>query len=246
MIVVEYSWIFYALFPIVAFLYAAVGHGGGSGYLALMALFGVSVAIMKPTALVLNLFVAGISFYHYYKSGYFNWKLFYPFAIGSIPAAFIGGYLNVDPLIYKKILGIFLIFAVLRMMGLLGNDQGGKLKIKFLLALSIGMTIGFFSGLIGIGGGIILSPILIIFHWANMKETAAVSALFIWINSLAGLGGLLMSGASIPLMAFFLVLLVVMGAWAGAYYGSKLLNNNKLKKILAFILILASIKLILT
>lgn len=246
MIVVEYPWIFYALFPIVAFLYASVGHGGGSGYLALMALFGVSVFMMKPTALVLNIFVSGISFYHYYQGGHFKWKLFYPFALGSIPAAFIGGYLNVDPEIYKKILGVFLIFGVLRMMGVFGKEKEGLRNVNLISAFIIGAAIGFFSGLIGIGGGIILSPVLLILHWANMKETASISALFIWINSLAGLSGLLISGVHIPVMAFFLVILVVIGGWTGAYYGSKMINSKSLKKVLAFVLILASIKLILT
>lgn len=237
---------FYIILPLVAFMYAAVGHGGASGYLALMAIFGVSALVMKPTALVLNLFVAGVSFYHFYKRGYFKWRLFYPFVITSVPAAFLGGYFSVDSELYKKILGVLLLIAVLRMAGVGGGLRKDQKELNFVLAMAIGLSIGFFSGLIGIGGGIILSPIILLLGWANVKETAAISALFIWINSLSGFVGLYLSGITLQSNLFLLVVLAVVGGLLGAYYGSFVLKNKSLSRLLSMVLLLASIKLLLT
>jgi len=242
----EMPLLFYILLPVVAALYASVGHGGASGYLALMAIFGTSTLIMKPTALMLNVFVAGISFFLYQKKGYFRWKLFFPFAMTSIPAAFFGGYLEIEPSLYKKILGFLLIFSVLRLMGWLGNE-GKKLRAPILWQSAlVGLLIGLFSGLIGIGGGIILSPIILLLHWGNMKETAAVSALFIWVNSLAALLGMYVNGWTLSTDISILVVLAIFGGILGAYFGSTKLNNVTLKRILALVLVLASIKLIFT
>ncbi|KAB2859256.1 MAG: sulfite exporter TauE/SafE family protein, partial [Flavobacteriales bacterium] len=186
---VEYIWFFLLLLPIVAFMYSAVGHGGASGYLALMALFNFAPETMKPTALLLNLFVAAISFYHYAKSGYFNKNLFFSFAMTSIPLSFLGGLIEVDAAIYKKILAILLVFAILKMLNVFGKESDDIKKIKIWQGTSVGALIGFFSGLTGIGGGIILSPIILLMKWGKMKEAAAVSALFIWVNSAAGMAG---------------------------------------------------------
>ncbi|NNJ56515.1 MAG: sulfite exporter TauE/SafE family protein [Bacteroidia bacterium] len=236
---------FLAIIPIVAFLYSSVGHGGASGYLALMAIFAFPTTYMKPSALLLNILVAGISFYYYRKNNHFNWKLFYPFAITSIPASFIGGFLNVNPQIYKQILGALLILSVLRLLGFLGGKQHTtKAKINIPIALIAGASIGFFSGMIGIGGGIILSPLILLLNWGNMKETAAVSALFIWVNSIAGMLGLLSSGVQIPIASIPIAFFAVIGGILGGYYGAKKTNNVRLKYILAFVLVIASIKLI--
>lgn len=243
---IPYIYLFLLLLPIVAFMYAGVGHGGASGYLALMALFVFPPELMKPTALLLNVFVAGISFWLYRKRGHFNWKLFYPFALASIPAAFMGGYINIDPLIYKKILGVLLIFAILRMLGLLGKEQKDLRTIKLWQGLIAGAAIGFFSGMIGIGGGIILSPIILLMGWGKMKETAAVSALFIFVNSVAGLSGYAINGSGIELQSFVLVALAFVGGFAGAYYGSARMNNVQLRYMLAFVLVIASLKLMFT
>jgi uncharacterized membrane protein YfcA len=173
----------------VAFLYSTVGHGGASGYLALMAIFSFPSVMMKQTALLLNLFVAGIAFYQYFKTGHFNKHLFLYFALGSIPAAFIGGLLSLDPSVYNKFLGVILFFTIARMLFKKETSDLKTKKIPVLLALLIGVIIGFFSGLIGIGGGIILTPVILLFHWGKMKEAAAVSALFIWVNSASGFLG---------------------------------------------------------
>ena len=182
-------YLFLLILPIVSFLYSSVGHGGASGYLALMALFSFAPETMKPTALLLNLFVAGISFYYYYREGFFNKRLFIVFAITSIPLAYLGGTFEIEATIYKKILAFLLMFAILKMLNVFGKENDTIKSVKLWQGLAIGAIIGFFSGLIGIGGGIILTPIILLLHWGNMKEAAAVSALFIWVNSAAGLLG---------------------------------------------------------
>ena len=240
---IENIWLFLSLLPIVAFLYASVGHGGASGYLALMALFSFAPESMKPTALLLNLFVAGIAFYHYYRAGYFNKKLFFAFALASIPLAFIGGMITIDASIYKKVLAVLLVFAILKMLNVFGKETDHIKNIKIWQGLLIGGVIGFFSGLIGIGGGIILTPVILLLHWGKMKEAAAVSALFIWVNSGAGLIGQFTSGATLSSQSFLLVALVLIGGWFGSYYGSKKFNNSSLRYLLAFVLIIASVKL---
>lgn len=243
---IDYIWIFLLILPVVAFMYAAVGHGGASGYLALMALFSFAPDTMKPTALLLNLFVAAISFIHYAKSGYFNKKLFLSFAIASIPLAFVGGLIEIDASIYKKVLAILLIFAILKMLNIFGKESDTIKDVKIWQGLSIGGIIGFFSGLIGIGGGIILSPVILLMKWGKMKEAAAVSALFIWVNSAAAMVGQLSSGVKIDAQAFLLVGIAVLGGFLGGYLGSKKFNNQGLRYMLAFVLFIACIKLFLT
>lgn len=240
---IEHIWIFLLILPLISFLYSSVGHGGASGYLALMSLFSFPHLVMKPTALLLNIFVAGISFFYYYKGGFFNKKLFLYFALASIPMSFLGGTLDLDATLYKKILAILLIFAVLKMLNVFGKESIRIKEIKIWQGIIVGSAIGFFSGLIGIGGGIILSPVILLFHWGKMKEAAAVSALFIWVNSVAGLAGQLSSGVSVSSESFLMVIIALIGGVFGAYFGSKMVNNHTLRYVLAFVLIMASIKL---
>jgi len=236
-------WPFLLILPVIAFLYASVGHGGASGYLALMAIFSFAPENMKSTALLLNLFVAAIAFYHYYKAGFFNKKLFLSFAIASIPLSFLGGTINVDASLYKKILAVLLIFAILKMLTIFGKENTQIKNVKIWQGLLVGGIIGFFAGLIGIGGGIILSPVILLMHWGKMKEAAAVSALFIWVNSAAGLIGQISSGIQITNLSYMLVGFAVVGGFLGSYYGSKKMNNQHLRNLLAFVLIIASVKL---
>ena len=240
---IENIFIFLLILPFVSFFYASVGHGGASGYLALMALFSVTPELMKPTALLLNLFVAALAFYYYYNEGYFNKKLFLYFAIASIPMSIIGGYIEVDATIYKNILAVLLLFAILKMLNIFGKESIIIRELKLWQGIVIGGIIGFFSGLIGIGGGIILSPIILLFHWGKMKEAAAVSALFIWVNSAGGLLGQLSSGVSLNIESFGLVAIALIGGFFGAYYGSKKMNNQSLRYLLAMVLVIACIKL---
>jgi uncharacterized protein len=242
---IENIWIFLVILPIVSFMYSAVGHGGASGYLAMMTLFGFIPETMKPTALLLNLFVAAISFIHYARTGHFKKKLFLVFAIASIPLAYFGGRINIDESLYEKILAILLIFAVLKMLNVFGKESNEMKEVKIWQGLAVGGSIGFFSGLIGIGGGIILSPVILLIKWGRMKEAAAVSALFIWVNSAAGMGGQLSKGVKIDPQAFILVGIAVAGGFLGGYFGSKKFNNKGLRYMLALVLLLACVKIFL-
>ncbi|MEI7526444.1 MAG: sulfite exporter TauE/SafE family protein [Mariniphaga sp.] len=230
---------------VIAFLYSSVGHGGGTGYLALLALWGIAPLLLKPTALTLNVFVSAIAFYCYYKAGYFKWKLIFPFLISSIPCAYLGALTRVNPSTYKIILGIFLLIAIGRMLLISNAITEKSIKIPFIPAVVIGAMLGFFSGMIGIGGGIILSPIIILFHWANVKESAAASALFIFLNSLSGLSALVTGGFKFDQHLLIWITVGIIGGIAGSYIGSFRLKPNKLKFVLAAVLLLASIKLII-
>ncbi|MFY0598474.1 MAG: sulfite exporter TauE/SafE family protein [Cyclobacteriaceae bacterium] len=225
-------------------LYASVGHGGASGYLALMAFYSFSLEIMRPSALVLNLFVAGISFIQFYRTGYFKLRLLLPFILSSVPMSFLGGMITLDPTWYKRILGVLLIAAILRLAGVIGNMPRETKPPQFIVGLMIGGIIGFFSGVIGIGGGIILSPMILLLGWDNVKETAAVSAAFIWINSLAGLFGMVTVGNFMIDDIWSYVLIAVAGGAIGAYLGSFKSNLRGLRLTLSFVLIIASFKLI--
>ena len=246
MLQLEHIYLFLLILPVISFMYSSVGHGGASGYLALMALFSFAPETMKPTALLLNLFVAGISFYYYYKEGFYNKKLFIPFAIASIPFAFLGGTIEIDASIYKKVLAVLLVFAILKMLNVFGKESETIKKVKLWQGLLVGGVIGFFSGLIGIGGGIILTPIILLLHWGKMKEAAAVSALFIWVNSASGLIGQLSTGISLSMGSFILVAIALIGGFLGGYLGSKKINNQGLRYMLAVVLAIACIKLFFT
>lgn len=237
----EFGFIF--LIIVIAFLYASIGHGGASGYLALMAIFSIDPILMRSSALTLNLFVAGISFYAYYRGGFFKFRVLLPFIITSIPMAFLGANIHIDARVYKIILGLFLIIAVARMLIIKPRSKESIKLPPVIPAMAIGAGLGLFSGMIGIGGGIILSPILILSGWANVKQAAAVSAIFIFLNSSAGLMGLASAGFSgNPNIAVWITAAFA-GGLMGSLAGSFKISNLRLQYILAFVLILASIKL---
>jgi len=238
--------LFKLLIFIVAFLYAMVGHGGASGYLALMAIFNMTPALMKPTALLLNLFVSLTAFIQFYRNGHFKWKIFLPFALASIPLSFLGGMITLDGNIYKKILGIFLIFPIIRFL-FYRNYTDEELKENNIIgSIAIGGSIGFVSGLIGIGGGIILSPILLLLRWTNQKQTAAISAMFIFVNSLSGLIGQITKGISLNVSMFEFVGIAFVGGLLGSWLGAFKFNQQFLKYALAIVLAFASYKLLFT
>jgi uncharacterized protein len=242
----DFIYLFYILLFLVAFLYASVGHGGASGYLALMAIFSIAPDVMKPTALLLNLFVSLTSFIQFYRGGYFRMKLFLPFALASVPFAFIGGLITIDASIYKQILGCLLLLPVIRFFFFNKVEVEEQKQYSLPLAIFIGAVIGFLSGLIGIGGGIILSPVLLLLHWANMKQTAAISALFIFVNSLSGLAGQLTKGIHFTTDMYLYVVIAFIGGLAGAYYGSMKVKQAALKYLLATVLLIAAVKLLVT
>ena len=242
----EYLYLFYFLLFLVAFLYASVGHGGASGYLALMGLFEFSPEVMKPTALLLNLFVASTSFIQFYRAGNFKWNIFWPLALASIPMAFLGGMVNVDLQLYKKLLGILLLLPIIRFWFFQNMDVDNPRQPDARLSLLIGAVIGFLSGLIGIGGGIILSPILLLLHWTNQKQTAAISALFILVNSMAGLTGQLTKGVQWSSDMILYVAVALAGGLLGSWLGALRFRQVVLRNVLALVLLVAAIKLLLT
>jgi uncharacterized membrane protein YfcA len=242
----ENIYIFYTLLFLVAFIYASVGHGGASGYLALMAIYAVSPEVMKPTALLLNLFVSLIAFIQFYRGKHFKWPIFLPLAIASIPMAFLGGIISIDAGIYKKILGLLLLIPVLKFLFFKNNPANTLEKNSIFLSVFIGATIGFLSGLIGIGGGIILSPVLLLLRWTDQKQTAAISALFIFVNSCSGLAGHLYKGISFSSDMISYVVIAFSGGLLGSYLGSLKFNQNILKNSLAIVLLMAGLKLIFT
>jgi uncharacterized protein len=230
-----------------AILYSSVGHGGASGYLAAMALFGVAPAVMKPTALVLNIIVAAIATTKFYRAGCFDKSLFWQFAIGSIPCAFLGGSIVIPTQIYKPIVGIVLLYAATKLGLKKANSVPQQhLPRSILLSIGLGMAIGLLSGLTGVGGGIFLSPLLLLMGWATMKQAAGVSAAFILVNSIAGLLGYLTKFPTLPASLWLWSILAAAGGWIGAEYGSKRIGSQRLQLLLAVVLAIAGVKLILT
>lgn len=238
--------LFLLLLLSIAYLYSSVGHGGASGYLALMALYGLDPVYMQSSALTLNLFVSSIAFYSFYRAGYFRWKVLLPFVITSMPMAFVGARMDIEPTTYKIILGICLLIAILRLLVSFSGEFESSKPPPFIISAPIGAFLGFFSGMIGIGGGIILSPLLLLLHWANMKETAAISAAFIFLNSASGLFGLSLSGISLSPQIIIWIFVVITGGLFGSYISSYKLKSSKLKYLLASVLLVASFKLLLT
>lgn len=237
---------FLVLLFCVAFLYASVGHGGASGYLALMVLFSFPQEKMRMTALILNIVVAAIAFLQYYRKVVFPWKLFLLLATTSIPAAFLGGMTSLDGHIYKKILGLILIFPIIKLV-FLRYEEVEKLKVYHPLQLILtGGIIGYISGLIGIGGGILLTPWLLLNRWTTIKEAAIVSALFISVNSLAGLAGIAILGKNWEGDMLLFVAIAAIGGCIGAYWGANKFQNQHLSLALALALTIASLKLLFT
>ena len=241
----EHLIIFLALVFFVAFIYASVGHGGASGYLALMALFGFAPVVMRPTALMLNLVVSLISFVYFLRGNHFRIRIFLPLALASIPMSFLGGMTHLDDNLYKKILGTLLLIPVARFLFMPDIQVKEDRQPSIPFSLLIGGSIGFLSGVIGIGGGILLSPVILFLRWTDQKQTAAISALFIFVNSIAGLMGQMMSGITLSGEMLGLTAAVLTGALLGAWLGAFKFPQRVMKMILACVLAAASVKLLL-
>ncbi|MBT4406677.1 MAG: sulfite exporter TauE/SafE family protein [Euryarchaeota archaeon] len=236
---------------IVAALYSSVGHGGASGYLAILSLtsFGLlGSSWLKQHAWSMNLVVASMAFWHYYKAGYHVPKLTIPFIVASIPMALLGGYLRVDGVVYDTLLSVALIWAAWRLMTVKPITSDEKMEAPELnIALPIGGVIGLASGIVGVGGGIFLSPIILLKKWATPKTAAATSALFIWVNSAAGMVGAAVSGQlelQVDVLFPFIVA-VLIGGYIGSNYGAKIASQNKIKTLLVIVLVVAAIRRIL-
>jgi uncharacterized membrane protein YfcA len=230
---------------VVAFLYSCVGHAGASGYIAVMTLFSLAPAEIKPTALILNILVASIATWQFWRAGHFSWSLFWPFALLAIPMAFVGGYLHLPTHVFKMLIGVVLLFSAGRFLVRPAADsvEGAPSRP---LAISLGAGLGLLSGLTGTGGGIFLTPLLLFKHWARAKNAAAVSALFILVNSISGLLGNLSSTRQFPVFAIALAVAAIIGGTAGSYFGSRKLNPTIIKRLLAAVLLIAGSKLIFT
>ncbi len=228
---------------VVAILYSSVGHGGASGYLAVMAFAGAMPEVTRPTALVLNLFVASIGTYQFWRAGYFSWRIFWPFAAASIPFAFIGGMIHLPTQIYKIVLGVVLMLAAVRLAWKLTSDKEAKLP-NIAVCLTIGAVIGLLSGMVGVGGGIFLTPVLLLMNWSETKTAAGVSAMFILVNSISGLAGNYAQVATLPSVVWPWVAAAVAGGLIGSTLGAKKFDSLTLRRVLALVLLFAGFKLI--
>jgi uncharacterized membrane protein YfcA len=230
-----------------AFGYAAVGHGGASAYIAAMALAGIAPAEMRPIALLLNILVASLGTRKFYRAGFFRWGLFWPFAVVSIPMAYLGGALTLPGQAYKILVGVVLLYAAWQLWrsGKGGEEMREVRQPPLAWAMAIGAAMGLLAGLTGVGGGIFLSPLLLMLGWAGTKQTSAVAAPFILVNSVAGLAAVLIAkGAVLPTYVWILAPAVVIGGWLGAEYGSRRFANPLVRRLLAVVLALAGAKMI--
>src|SRR2546429_4753345 len=195
---------------VIAFLYSSVGHAGASGYIATMTLFGLAPTVIRPTALVLNILVASIGAWQFWRAGHFSWRLFWPFAVLAIPMAFVGGYLNLPTHLFKIFVGIILLFSAIRFLYQATDDSVAHEPSRP-VAISWGIGLGLLAGLTGTGGGIFLTPLLLLMHWSRIKTAAAVSALFILVNSISVLARNLNSTGHFPTFAIALAIAAVVG-----------------------------------
>lgn len=233
---------------VAAFGYAAVGHGGASAYLAAMALAGVAPQEMRPVALVLNVIVSSLATYKFWRAGHFRWRLFWPFAAVSIPFAYAGGAITLPGNAYRILVGVVLLYAAWQLWrsGRAAGEMRELSEPPVAWAMLIGATMGLLAGLTGVGGGIFLSPLLLMLGWAGTKQTSAVAAPFILVNSIAGLVAIFVaSSAALPGYVAILAPAVLIGGWLGAEYGSRRFANPLVRRLLAVVLGLAGAKMIL-
>jgi uncharacterized membrane protein YfcA len=231
-----------------SFVYASVGHGGASAYLAAMALAGVAPAEMRPIALTLNILVSSLATWQFWRAGHFRWRLFWPFAAVSIPFAYLGGAVTLPGEIYKIVVGLVLVYAGWQLWRSFraGTEMREVRLPAIALAMAVGAAMGLLSGLTGVGGGIFLSPLLLMLGWAGTKQTSAVAAPFILVNSIAGLAAGFVAGTAVlPATTWTLAVAVLAGGWLGAEYGSRRFTNPAVRRLLAVVLGVAGAKMVL-
>ena len=234
------------LFLAAAMLYSSVGHGGASAYLAIMALMETAPTVMRPSALILNVLVAGIATHRFWRARHLKWSMLLPLACASVPCALVGATMTLSAPVYHRVLGAVLVFSAFRLWATASSAEANPTRpMRLAIGSSIGGAIGFVSGLIGIGGGIFLSPILLLMRWATPRQTSAVSAAFILVNSIAGLVGCARDIPKLPGTVALWGCAVVVGGMIGSGLGSKRLPNPRLRQLLAVVLVVAAIKLIM-
>lgn len=229
----------------VAFLYSAVGHAGASGYIAVMTLLGFATPAIRPTALLLNIFVAILGTFHFARAGHFQWRLFWPFALLSVPASFVGGGLRLPTAALKMLLAAVLLLSAGRLV-FRKDDPSVVHAPPTPAALGIGAGVGFLSGITGTGGGIFLTPLLLFCKWATMRSAAAATVVFIFANSVSGLAGYLWSRQVFPPFAWALAIAALLGGGVGSYLGSSTLPVRTIHLFLAGVLAIAGVKLLFT
>ncbi len=228
-----------------AALFTSVGHGGASAYIALMALFGLPPAVIKPTALALNIFVTSFSSVRFYRAGLFRWRTLWPVLIGAIPLAFVGGGIHLPGNFYKPLVGVILLIAAVRL--IMPQELKSNLSptdIPVPAGIACGACIGFLAGLTGTGGGIFLSPILLLMGWSETRTASGVTSVFILCNSLAGLAGNYASLGALPAQLGLFVPAVLIGAAFGTKLGISTLAKRGILRALGVVLIIAGFKLI--
>ena len=233
-----------ALFFVAALLYASVGHAGASAYLAAMALVGVAASTMRPTALVLNLFVASIVVVRFTRAGHLPWRELVPLAAGSIPMAFVGGMVELPGDVYRPLVAMALLAGALRLAtAATSSDDDDTPGVPVAAGVVAGAGIGLLAGLTGTGGGIFLTPLLVLAAWTGTRDAAGLSGAFILVNSVAGLAGLLTGGVTLPPAMLLWVVSVVGGGFIGSWLGATRFSLLNLRRALAFVLVLAAAKL---
>src|SRR5437899_11477302 len=230
---------------VIAFLYSSVGHAGASGYIATMTLFELAATVIRPTALVLNVLVATIGSFQFWRAGHFSWKLFWPFALLSVPAAYLGGYIQPSASILRILLGLVLLFSAARLIFRRG-DPAETVAPSKPTAIGVGTSLGFLSGLTGTGGGIFLTPLLLFCRWAHIRQAAAISAVFILVNSIGGLVGYFTAVRSLPVLGLYLAIPAIIGGAIGSHLGSRCFPVRAISILLAIVLAIAGTKLIFT
>src|SRR5881398_589327 len=230
---------------VIAFLYSSVGHAGASGYIAIMTLWGLAPNIIRPTALVLNILVAFIGTLQFWRASHFDWKLFWPFALLSVPAAYFGGYLQPSASVLKTLIGLVLLFSAVRLI-FRRFDPPAVISPSPPTAIGVGAGIGFLSGLTGTGGGIFLTPLLLFCRWAHIRQAAAMSAVFILVNSIGGLVGYFTAVRSLPVLGLYLAIPAIIGGTIGSHLGSRRFPVRAISILLAIVLAVAGTKLIFT
>ncbi|HEU4644937.1 MAG TPA: sulfite exporter TauE/SafE family protein [Burkholderiales bacterium] len=232
---------------VAAFVYASVGHGGASAYLAAMALAGLAPAEMRPIALTLNILVSSMATWKFWRAGHFRWRLFWPFAAVSIPFAYLGGAITLPGQAYRIVVGLVLVYAGWQLWrSFRAGEEMREVRAPAIpLAMAIGAGMGLLAGLTGVGGGIFLSPLLLMLGWAGTKQTSAVAAPFILVNSIAGLAAGFVAGTAVlPQATWLLAVAVLIGGWLGAEYGSRRFANPVVRRFLAVVLGVAGAKMV--